>query len=281
MTLEYEYYANYDPDSSGEVNLEGHILDWLRTMELMVEFVKFGKPEILDLFLETVAGKYRSDLGQDLQVLSDLGLDRILEDESVLGFYESLKDLALQLIMKNIPFREGYFLSEEKEAIRWFDYCRAKYMLLYHGIATLVEILGREQGVAYYKDFVEHWGKELARKGKSTITLAESREAWVKSWASGGMNFGVVDFDNHMYLCKFDKCVSHESMKHVEDQELADYVVCYPAPRIQRHTLENVRLRRSVTLFIGDFCDELRWDPNAHDEPEQPSHEFSRKIVPK
>ena len=99
--------------------------------------------------------------------------------------------------------------------------------------------------------------------------------------AFGGFNFGVIDINENAFLAKFDKCVWHESMKQVDDQELAYYAVCYPGPRLRRHADYNVWLRRSVTLFSGEFCDELRWDRHVHDEPEQPSNEFSRRIVPK
>ena len=281
MTLEYEYFRPYDPDCGDEINIEGQIRDWLWTMDLMLEFVNVEKPEILREFITKITSKYENDLGTDSHILSDVGFDKLLNDQTVLVFCENLKARTLQLIMRNIHFREGYILSEEKEFIKWFDYCRAKYMLFYHGIASLVEILGREEGIKFYQDFVQYWGKELAKKGKNSVTLPEARKAWVKGWSGGGMEFGAFDFDEHMFLCKFDRCVSHESMKHVEDQELAYYTVCYPAPKIQVHTFENVRLRRSITLFSGNFCDELRWDPHVHDEPEQPSHEFSRKIVSK
>ncbi|MHA1135852.1 MAG: hypothetical protein ACTSSE_05130 [Candidatus Thorarchaeota archaeon] len=281
MTLDYEYFRPYNPDCGDEINYEGQIRDWLKNMDLMFEFVSTEKPEILDEFLRKIASKYESDLENEPHVLSDVGLDRLLKDESVLGSYENVKDLALQLIMKNIPFREGYILSEEKEPIKWFDYCRAKYMLLYHRIVSLVEILGREKGIKFFQDFVQYLGKELVKKGKISVNLKDARKAWVKGWSKCGMEFGVVDLDEHMFLCKFDRCVSHESMKHIKDKELAYYSVCYTAPKVQEHTFENVWLRRSITLFSGDFCDELRWDPNVHPDPEQPSHEFSRKIVPK
>jgi hypothetical protein len=70
-------------------------------------------------------------------------------------------------------------------------------------------------------------------------------------------------------------------MKDIDDQELAYYAVCYPGPRVGKHNRKYIWMRRSVTLFSGDFCDELRWDRFVHDEPKQPSLEFSRKIIPK
>ncbi|UCE10838.1 MAG: L-2-amino-thiazoline-4-carboxylic acid hydrolase [Candidatus Thorarchaeota archaeon] len=282
MTLEYEYYGKYDEKASGDVNLEGQIRDFLFSMELMFDYVESTKPEIMDAFLEKIERKYRNELENTSFVLENVGFDRIAEDQTLLESYPHFKDLGLRIIMKYIPLRESYVLSEEAERIRWIDYCRAKYRLLYHRITTLVEILGKEPGIEYYKDFVQYWGAELAKKGKSSVKYEDARENYVKAWKEGNaMEFGVVDMYDAAFLAKFDRCVSHESMKDVDDQELAYYAVCYPGPRLGEHIHENVSMRRSVTLFSGDFCDELRWDRHVHDEPDQPSHEFSRRLVPK
>jgi hypothetical protein len=282
MNPEYEYYGTYDENASGYINLEGQIRDFLWTMELMFDFVESNKPESLDTFLGKIDGKYTMELEDTSYVLGDVGFDKIAKDHTLLGSNPHFKDLGLRIIMKYIPLREGYVLNEEMEPIRWIDYCRAKYMLLYHQITTLVEILGRISGIDFFKDFVQFWGKELAKKGKGTHTIEQVRENCVKSWSEGGdMEFGVVDVYEAAFLAKFDRCVSHESMKHVEDQELAYYTVCYPGPRLLEYAHQDISMRRTQTLFTADFCDELRWDRHVHDEPEQPSLEFSRKVAPK
>jgi hypothetical protein len=215
-------------------------------------------------------------------VLKDVGFDRIVDDESVLSSYGIIKNLALQLIMKYIPLEKGYTLTAEAIPLKRFDQLRAKHMLLYPRIVSLVEILGRDEGIAFYKDFVEFWGEAVAKKGPWTVEYKDARKSIPKWWeASNSFEFGVVDTHEAAFLAKFDKCVWYESMKDAEDKELAYYTVCYPGPRIGRHAHQNISMRRSVTLFTGDFCDELRWDRHVHDEPEQPSHEFSSKIVPK
>lgn len=282
MNPEYEYYGKYDEDASGEVILEVHIRDWLWTMDLMFDYIESSKPEILEEYLNSVKEEYASELEGTSFVLDDVGFDKIANDQTLLGSYPQFKDQGLRIVLKYIPLSKGYTLSEENETLRWIDYCRAKYTLLYHLITTLVEIMGRETGIDFFKGFVQFWGKELAKKGKGTHTIEEVRENRVKAWKEGGaMEFGVVDAYEAAFLAKFDRCVSHESMKHVEDQELAYYAVCYPGARLLEYVHENISMRRTQTLFTADFCDELRWDRHVHDEPEQPSLEFSRKLVPK
>ena len=282
MNPEYEYYGTYDENASGDVNLEGQIRDFLWTMELMFDYVESNKPEIIESFLEKVDGKYMNELEGTTYVLGNVGFDKIAKDQTLLNSHPHFKDLGLRIIMKYIPISDGFVLNEKMKSIRWIDYCRAKYTLLYHQITALVEILGRESGIESFKDFVDYWGEDLAKKPKGTHTIREVRENRVKAWKEGGaMEFGVVDVGEAAFLAKFDRCVSHESMKHVDDQELAYYAVCYPGARLLRYAHQNILMRRTQTLFTADFCDELRWDRHIHDEPEQPSLEFSRKLVPK
>ncbi|MFW9919459.1 MAG: L-2-amino-thiazoline-4-carboxylic acid hydrolase [Candidatus Thorarchaeota archaeon] len=283
MTPEYEYYGTYDEDAAkGEIDLNGQIRDWLLTTELMFDFIAKEKPEILDVLLRAVESRYENELERTSFILSDVGFDMIATDQTLLGPYPHIKDLGLRIVLKYIPLRDGYVLSEEKESVRWIDYCRAKYTLLYHQITSLVEVLGREDGIDVFKEFVEFWGEVLSKKPKGTHTIGQVRENRVNAWKQGNaMEFGVLDVNDATFLAKFDRCVSHESMKHVDDQELAYYAVCYPGERLLEYTHENISMRRTQTLFTADFCDELRWDRHIHDEPEQPSLELSRKIVRK
>ncbi|MFW9908116.1 MAG: L-2-amino-thiazoline-4-carboxylic acid hydrolase [Candidatus Thorarchaeota archaeon] len=281
MNPEYEYYGTYTADASGDINLEGQIRDFLWTMELMFDYVKKTEPEIFDDFSKKIDEKYTKELGNASFVLEDIGFDKIADDETLLGSYPHFKELGLKIIMKYIPLIKGHVLTEDLVSIRWLDYCRAKYILQYHQITTLVDILGRDEGIQFFKDFVDFWGEELSKNGKGKSTIEAVRENRVKAWSSGGaMEFGVTDVGPG-FLAKFDRCVSHESMKHVDDPELAYYVVCYPGARLLDFVHENIRMRRTQTLFSADFCDEYRWDKNIDPNPEQPSLEFSRKMVQK
>lgn len=281
MNSEYEYHGKYTHSASGDINLEGQIRDFLRTMELLFDYVKMSKPEIFEDFSKKIEEKYTKELKDTTFVLEDVGFDRIADDQSLLGAYPHFKDLGLKVIMKYIPLSKGYVLNKDPISMRWLDYCRAKYTLQYHQITTLVDILRREDGIQFFKDFVDYWGNQLSKEGKGKHTIEEVRENRVKAWSEGGaMEFGVADIGPG-FLAKFDRCVSHESMKHVDDQELAYYVVCYPGERLLDYVHENIRMRRTQTLFTADFCDEYRWDKNVDPEAEQPSLEFSRKLVKK
>ncbi len=222
MNPDYEYYGSYDENAITRINLDEQIRDWFWTAELMFDFISINKPMMLDSFVETLSAKYSSEIENKSFVLSDIGLDAILDDPSILESYTSIKELSLQVVMKYLPLKEGNNLSGEILEVQHIDFLRAKHMLLYHRIASLVELLGREEGIQFFKDFVEFWGKKVAERGRWPVTYKQPRESLVPYWkSSNAFEFGVVDFDDSMFLAKFDRCIWYESMKHIEDKELA------------------------------------------------------------
>ncbi len=282
MNPEYEYFGSYTDDASGEIKLEGQVRDFLQSMDHMFVFIERNHSEIREDFLEMVRRKFSQELDGTSFDVRDVGFDKIGDDESLLGSYHEFKNQGLKIIMKYIPLQSGYTFNDDPVTIRWIDYCRAKYTLLYHQLVVLVEILGRDTGIQTFKDFVDFWGEQLSDRPKGNHTIEQVRDNRVKAWSSGGgMEFGVVDVGEAAFLAKFDRCISYESMKHVDDQELAYYAVCYPGARLLEYTHENISMRRTQTLFTADFCDELRWDRHIHPDMEQPSLEFSRKLVRK
>jgi hypothetical protein len=106
--------------------------------------------------------------------------------------------------------------------------------------------------------------------------MIERSDRAIKRWTETGLgNFTRVIFDNHKILYKFDKCMTPEVLKELNDPEFAYLCSCYvgDAPDFN---FGNQFLRRTQTLHHGSFCDELYWDPRVHDDPEQPPLEFTK-----
>ncbi|UCH03990.1 MAG: hypothetical protein JSW05_10440 [Candidatus Thorarchaeota archaeon] len=161
----------------------------------------------------------------------------------------------------------------------YIDRERAENILFYSMVKVLVDLLGREEGVSLYKDAVDYIADRRARDDPDATKIEQLRQELTSSLPdSGGYAFAVADLDDSMILGKFDKCVVHESLKHVSDPELAYYATCYTNLIIANRRSRNFQIRRTQTLFSGDFCDELYWDPEVYEEPKQPSLTVSRRL---
>ncbi|MCY3412807.1 MAG: hypothetical protein INQ03_14310 [Candidatus Heimdallarchaeota archaeon] len=280
MKLEYEYYGRLDMNTGSEFNIHNSIRNWLWEMEITILYIKESYPDNFNKILSAIEEKYFTVTEYDFE---RYGFDMILENKEILVDFPRLKQKALQFVLHHLQSIENFILSENPVFIRWMDFLKPMYLLIYHRVCAIVEIMGREKGLEYYIEILHHVGKQLAMKnGVGSTSIAEVRENRVNSWKeSNAFEFAVVDTNEHSFLAKFDKCISYESMKHVDDQELAYYSVCFPGTIYLQYYHDKLSLRRTQTLFSADFCDEYRWDRSIMKDPEQPSLELSKQLVKK
>ena len=275
--IEYEYYRTYDPNATTEVDLNDFLQNYFSFINKFFNYIKTNKQIIHEKFCAKIQDRLSNDL---ISYNFDLGhslLNKIRENIPFLNQYP----LFLKLVFKYYDFQEIKELDHGKYKIGFIKFLKAKHMVLYHFLKTLEEILGRDIAIQLYKDFILY-NVRTTDKEKQKMACSEARKSYVKFWAEcGGFNFAIYDFDEDMWVAKFDKCVWHESMKDVEDQEIANYVVCYPGTINTFYLNVYVIKKTSQTLFQGDICDELYFSRNVHIDPVSPSQEFLRKLVVK
>jgi hypothetical protein len=81
-----------------------------------------------------------------------------------------------------------------------------------------------------------------------------------------------------MVLFRFDRCLTHEALRDLNDPDIAYLASCYIGDAEEFNPGRTRYVRRTQTLHHGDFCDELYWDVDFHTDPEQPSLEFTRML---
>ena len=153
------------------------------------------------------------------------------------------------------------------------------------------DIFGEEGGIEFWKKVValrlrddrvkyEERFKEQEKSGKKPDTMIENSDWSIERWIEIGLgDFTRMIMDEHKIHYRFDKCITHEVLKDLEDPEYAYISSCYigDAPTANfpgRHQF----LRRTQTLHHGSFCDELYWDPQVHEDPEQPSLDYTKNL---
>ncbi|MFX0095410.1 MAG: hypothetical protein ACFFBD_26985, partial [Candidatus Hodarchaeota archaeon] len=240
------------------------------------KYIKTNKNSIYKKFVARTLDRLNNDLTSFKADSEQFLLNEIKDAVPFLQQYPEF----LQLAFKYYEIRQIEKLDNGTHKVRFDRFLKAKHMVLYHSLKALEEILGRKTTIRLYKDFILYNAQTHGEIKK--ITCTEARKRFVNYWAKcGGFNFAIYDFDEDMWVAKFDKCVWHESMKDVDDQEMANYVVCYPGRINNLYWSEYLIKKTSQTLFQGDICDELYYSRYVHDDPESPSQEFLRKLVVK
>ncbi|MBE0525653.1 MAG: L-2-amino-thiazoline-4-carboxylic acid hydrolase [Candidatus Thorarchaeota archaeon] len=180
-------------------------------------------------------------------------------------------------------------LDRETEVTGFNDACESERIMYYLAKAG-ADVVGDENSIEFWKKVValrlrndrieyEKQIKEREKAGKKPITMIENSNRSIKRWTEIGLgDFTRMIMDDHKILYRFDRCVTHEVLKDLNDPEYAYICSCYigDAPE---YNYGNQFLRRTQTLHHGCFCDELYWDSRFHKNPEQPSLEFTKNLA--
>lgn len=276
MDLDYEIYKNYDTEARTEIVLPEYLTRKLFRMNTMLEFFDQERQEIVTDFVSKLSQRLAEELKDDMSRDLDYFKEAATELRS-LTKHGGLFTLSLRFLL-NILEIPVELPSDGRVEVSLLSTEKADSLIPYFCIKILVEMLGREAGIQLYKGYVDYLAEvSPPRKLKD---FREARVSWIKGMAdSGGFDFAVLDLDENKFLAKFDRCVCHEALKDEDDPELGYLVVCYPGWWVGQQQDWCVRMRRTQTLFSGDFCDELYWNRHIHDEPEQPSLDLSSRLV--
>ncbi len=274
---DYEYYKTYDPNATTEIDLKDFLQKYFSYLDKFFNYIKTNKENIHEKFVIRTQERLNNDM---ISYKNDLKYIPLYEIKNSVPFLKQYP-LFLKLVFKYYDVQQIEELGNGKYKIRISKLLKAKHMVLYHVLKALEDVLGRDITIQLYKDFILY-NAQIIGKEKQKMTCSEARNSYVNFWVKcGGFNFAIYDFDEDMWVAKFDKCAWYESMKDVDDQEIANYVVCYPSVINTLHSNEYVIKKTSQTLFQGDICDELYYSRHVHNDPESPSQEFLRKLVVK
>jgi len=210
------------------------------------------------------------------QVASHLEYMGLLDEHNNLAKADALGSLALQFMLEQLNLST---VEEGKARPLFLNVEKADNIIPYTALTHLVNMFGRDQGIELWKEFIEFRAKKAPPPPPEFNSFKAMREGVNRMHESGGFAFTVHDFDENMYVGRFDKCVVYDSLKDAEDHELAYYVTCYSGMTIGNRQEWCVRMRRTQTLFSADYCDELYWNRDVYDEPTQPPLEFTKKMT--
>jgi hypothetical protein len=279
VKLDYESFNTYNPKATIEIELHAFTSKILTRLDDTLESIKERRPDILEEFAKRIISAWSESEGAADIDYSAISIDDIEQEFPNLTERVNFLRPAHRFILSHLRGQEAKAQTHGKTTVLYIDREKAENILFYSVVKVLVDLLGREEGISLYKDAVDYIADRRAKDDPETTKMKQLRQELTSSLPeSGGYVFAVADLDDSMILSKFDKCVVHESLKHVSDPELAYYATCYTNLTIANRRSRNFEIRRTQTLFSGDFCDELYWDPEVHEEPEQPSLAISRSL---
>ncbi len=276
-----KYYKCYNANAIVELNPADRMREAIkRTDDIIKHIVKLRNGLAPDYVEALIKRLLREVKGYSIDTNS-VKLKKIEKDLTQLKQGNLLTNLVIRYMAMKLAIPKDSKIQSKKAEFTNLNRALALEGMNYYRVKAFEDILGKEEGIKLYTDILKLIVKEM--KSKEEInekdTVKSRCERAVKWWCKTGVgDFTFKLYDENKVIYRFDTCVTHEVLKHHNDPDIAYIASCFIGDIAEWNEGQYIHLRRTQTLHHADFCDELYWDTRVHNNPEQPSLEFIRKI---
>lgn len=252
-------------------------------LDTVLRYMSQLRPKRVTDYVRALEKRLDSEIGSFKVDYNKLDLDEKLKSLEFLGRYCDLKNhiVLFSLNMMNLPV--DYVLESKEIEVGLIDWLKATNVFRYHRVKAIIDIMDREEGIQLWKDLVYRATEDAIRSSDEEIhpPIKEITEGWMKEGETGQSNFEltVVSYDDHKVALRFDRCPVFDSVKHLEDREVAYLSYCWTGQPEQELNKKAHRKNTPQTLYQSDCCVEFYWNNDIHPNAKPPSNELWNKIT--
>ncbi|MHA1992102.1 MAG: L-2-amino-thiazoline-4-carboxylic acid hydrolase [Candidatus Hodarchaeales archaeon] len=276
--MKIESYRTFNPKVMVKVDLLSLMDQSLYELESMLKFVFDNKPDQFKQYLFELKRIFSSYIQDYTIKSSSLNIDNLKEDLSFIFNHSEIISLSLKVICLHLEIPMSFQFDDRMVDVILMKEKSTASIFKYLGIKAMQELLNEDDGLKFYKKYCQIRYQDTGMK-KNPRTAKQAREDQLKEFSDQGLyDWKFAIFDDEKYLLKVNRCFFHEVFKPFNDPKVSYLACCYTGSDAIRRDNQYLRMRRTQTLFDGDFCDEFYWNKKVYDQPEQPNLEFTRKL---
>ncbi|NHJ32267.1 MAG: hypothetical protein FK732_05350 [Asgard group archaeon] len=280
--MEIETYRNKNPDSTSDYEPVSIINSAFSGIDLVLEYIDELKPDIREDYIQVLRQNLQEETNNYQFDYKVFDIESLTEKLVVLNDYPNIHELIVKLVCKHMDVPKDYHPEQGKFPLNDNDHSRAFLLWRYYRTKSVIDVLGREEGINFWKKIVVKIADLTDRESGERKPIKEIGDGWERFAKNNipdkSIDYTIVRFDENRVLVKFDWCPIHESLEYLNDPEMSYLCYCYMGDINDKQTTKVRRRRRSQTLHLGEFCDEFFWDNDEVPNAKQPPLDFMRKL---
>ena len=280
--MEGRYYNSEVTDPKRMVNPVDVISENCSRLDYVLKYMSQLKPKRVNDYAFALENRLREDTDGFHIDHSNLDFEEILKDRDQMNRHQDLKELMIQFVFYELKLPEDYKPESKEIEVSLQDWLRSTNVFRYYRVKSIVDIMDREEGIQLWKEMVYRATEDSMKNSdeESHPPIKEITKGWMKEGETGESTFEltVVSYDDHKVALKFDKCPVFESVKHLEDREVAYLSYCWTGQPEQELNKHSRRKNTPQTLYHSDYCVEFYWNNDVHPDAEPPSHDFWKSL---
>ncbi len=255
-----------------------------KRLDFLLRLIKEKKEEQYENFVKKLTKKL-----QDKVAVKDLTVDK-QEINALISNYKNLNDqneltrLHLDLQIQILELTKKQLNSVDQIEIPSRINWRAVFINKYYQLLALIDVLGRNEGIELYKEYLDQYYVHTKSTFKHYNTLDEfSKEHLEEQETSTDGEFAVVysTVENGVYIVRNDNCPAVEALDDIKDKELIYVICCYADYQYTIMSNEHFVMTRNYTVAEGDpYCDKVFHDTRIDKEVKHPTKEFLDSMGP-
>lgn len=282
IVMEVRHYKSEVKDPKRMVNPVDVLNENCHRLDLVLKYIGQLKPKRVKDYVFALEKRLRDDIDEFHIDHTTLNLDEMLKDLNQLNRFPELRELMIQFALYKLNLPHDYRPESKEVEVSLMDWLKATNVFRYYRVKAIVDIMAREEGIRLWKEMVLRATEDSLNGSDEEVhpPIKEITEGWMNEGKRGDSAFEltVVSFDDHKVALRFDKCPVFESVKHLEDREIAYLSYCWTGQPEQELNKQSRRKNTPQTLYQADYCVEFYWNNDVHPDAQPPTREFWKRI---
>jgi len=283
--LKFKKYGKENENLTIEIEplqfVEGQVF---RGLDNLIETIKTSKPDILEEFMKILAAKLQTSTDKSYFVNSSSKLAELVKQYANITKYQELLEINLNFFLDVLGINEEQFWENKMTHFPATNFFPSANRLSYAYISLLVEIIGKEEAIEFYKKVINNYIATYDTNQKGIFeNLEKMRESWIRSISSGinGRVRTMSEVENGAFIIRAENCEKIQNLGDLSnyDKDLLSTFVCHCHFPLAELWNENFVLTQQQTIAKGDpYCEYVYHDKRLVGKVEHPPKEFFEKI---
>jgi len=277
-----KHYKRSVTDPTRMINPLDVVTENCTRLDTVLRYMSQLRPKRVTDYVHALEKRLSKEIGSFNIDYANLDLDEKLKSLEFLSRYCDLKKFIVLFSLNTMNLPVDHVPESEETEVGLLDWLKATNVFRYHRVKAIIDIMDREEGIQLWKDLVYRATEDAIRSSDGEIhpPIKEITEGWMKEGETGQSNFEltVVSYDEHKVALRFDRCPVFDSVKHLEDREIAYLSYCWTGESEKELNKKSRRKLTPQTLYQADYCIEFYWNNDVHPDAKPPSHDFWQTI---
>ncbi|NHK32606.1 MAG: hypothetical protein FK730_14730 [Asgard group archaeon] len=255
-------------------------------LKLLLQKINDEKPDIYQSFIDIIAKKLmKKTMNKYFQKESKRLSDEISKYEGLSENYDFVK-LHLNYMIEILGINEEQFWKNEKTAFPSENFMKSLFVLFYLHHETLNELLGRKEGIKFYRESVDKYNYVInailqKERDKDLESMREADKEWLPRNPYGRIRlYSEVKDGRLIRICK--NCEKFSALKNIEiasDKELLYNILCYMHIPLAKVWNPNFVLTIEKSIARGDpYCAYIYNDMREREDTQPPAGKYLDEI---